>query len=229
MDEDEPHSSVSGGYIALAIIFFLGISYGMFQMSSIVRHEPIFDFTSGDNYLKCKWTAWTNKDSYCVKDFSQGWNNVSRFTNTYVYSIRYHSVDKINEENALKQAQKQREIADAYTKNYNAGHSVFESYDIISDHNFSCKQIEYINDHFITVSSKEDAGYISGSYSGFLSHGSVTGKMYQWVYSEILATGQLAESVSYYVLGDNTTIDKKIDYYTTSEFVMYFVKHCIEE
>lgn len=130
---------------------------------------------------------------------------------------------------------------------YNEGGWINISYDLEKDYNLSCAKVDYLNDHLIMSSSKQHAGIISGSFSGFLSYRSVKGDFYQWVYDESVATGKLPKSVRFHADCNNETqkLDLKrnwdykeiikytntrsVSYFSEEDFVMFYVNNCIEE
>ena len=195
--------------------------------------------------IGCHIKSYFDKDLYCIKDYK------SNITNSdFEYVARSHKQDKLNEE---VRAQRQKELDESNKKNkecFDKGKYYNKSFDIFNDYNLDCKKLAYINDHLIDKSRQVDGGYIDGSYHGLFSYGHIEGRMYDWVTEGILATGQLVKNISYHLDCENSTLSlprddfehwtyqpqppktrddtKVIEYYTESEFVMYYVTKCIE-
>ena len=139
---------------------------------------------------------------------------------------------------------------------YYAGQYYNYTMDIIDDYGYTCPKLSYINDHFIDSTRQVDGGYIEGSSYGLFSYGHIKGQLYAYVTEGVLATGQLIEHIEYNLDCENSTLGpeesncyysiyytydgsynpqmscfrpetKQVDYYTESEFVMYYVDHCI--
>ena len=216
------------------IIFFIGIYF-------------IFNLMYGINcHIKS-----IGEDKYCMKI-----DETNIVGGKYHFEIRTHSQDKIDEDNRIKKV-KEREIKQSQSQEcYDKGQDFNYSFDIIKDYGFNCQKLAYINDHFIDKTRQVDGGYIDGSYSGFFSYGHIEGRLYQYVTEGVLATGQLVKSISYHLDCENSTLNpivlihncygygygrldgncnyvesrietKVINYYTESEFVMYYVNKCI--
>ena len=137
---------------------------------------------------------------------------------------------RVNEEHAERYRENQK-FNERRAECQKSGVHYNETFDIFEDYTYNCDKLEYINNHFIQKNDKKDVGYIRGSFSqgGLFSSGggSIEGKFYQYVSSEILATGQLMRHISYCDLNDEL-FDVKTDYYDTGEFVMYYVDNCID-
>lgn len=224
MAESENKGSIIPALIMLTM--FLGIV--MFLIYIVINYNHGTD---------CKIKAWFDEDKYCI--------DVANISYDHEWQMRSHEQDKINREKAEQKKIKLQETFDKKTACYEAGYEVNKSFDLLEDYGLSCKKIAYINDHLIDNFEKKDAGYIKGSYSGILSHGSVSGKMYQYVNDRILATGQLVENIYYHTDCENSTnkwfiennfwdgkkLNKKdttkIDYFTEEEFVMEYVERCL--
>lgn len=228
----------------LLIIFFIAL---------ILTFLLYLVFIKTETYCKIKIRG--DSDKYCFKVRLHGYyENVSGYYYGTEWVIRSHKQDKIDEENRLAHL---KEI-DEFNKNadecFNSGQWFNQSFDIMKDYNLTCIKLQYINDHLIDKSRQMDGGYISGSYSGFLSYGQIEGKMYDYATEGVLATGQLPERIIYHIDCQNSTLTKdyyqdsrwyagdsnyvgmrdlsrsdikEIDYYTESEFVMYYVNNCI--
>lgn len=134
-----------------------------------------------------------------------------------------------------------------------------DSFDLIEDYGFSCKQIEYINDHFVQEIEKKGSGEINGELNSFFSYGYINGKSYQWINKENLATGNLIKNAKYHLDCKNSTLfwkiqyicndgkvfpsetsqciggrnkikdTKELEYYSKEDFIMYYVDRCITE
>lgn len=177
------------------------------------------------------------EDRYCSDDAVR--------VGDHDWKVRSHEEDRINSE---KRAEEKRKIDEEQQKKiacYASGYDYNESFDIFDDYNLTCKKIAYLNDHLMDNFEKKDGGYIRGSYSGFLSHGSVEGKSYEYINERIVATGKLIENIKYHVDCENSTNKyilthdyhrgtyfqpqdtTKIDYFTEEEFVMTYVDRCI--
>jgi len=117
---------------------------------------------------------------------------------------------------------------------FNTGRFENYTYDLVKDYNLSCSRIAYMNDHLLLSSTKMKSGTIEGYYSGFLSHGHVSGEFYDWVYSQVMSLNKLPKYTSVHYDCKNTTQDvngadtKIIKYYTPEDFVNYYVQRCIE-
>ena len=190
-------------------------------------------------------SSWFDKDKYCAKIYD------SNLTNSlYHYEIRSYIQDKINQDEQNRIRKEQIENTRKLEDCFNDGQWYNQSFDIIKDYGLNCDKLRYINDHLIDKSRQVDGGYIDGSYSGFLSYGHIEGHIYQYVTEGVLATGQLPKNISYHIDCQNSSLGlphpdfnhwtyqsqpdqvrdetKLINYYTESEFVMYYVNRCIK-
>lgn len=182
--------------------------------------------------LTCKIKA-IGDDKYCKKVY----NYYSNLSNDYSISweVKSKSQDLINEENRRIAQEKTKEQQKIKQECYDNGEDYNISLDIINDYGYNCKKIEYINDHFIDKTRQVDGGYIEGSSSGFVlgytigfNSGYTSGKFYDYVTERVLATGQLVENTQFHIDCNGEKSNEKINYYTESEFVMYYVDNCIK-
>jgi hypothetical protein len=178
----------------------------------------------------CHIKAAFSDDLYCNEYYT---SNISNAFSSY--EIRSHNQDKINAENRIKQQEEAAKQAEIQQKCYAAGKDYNLSFDIIKDYGYTCPKLQYINDHFIDKTRQVDGGYIEGSsfgmYAGFgigISSGYVEGKLYQYVTERVSATGQLVQNMKYHINCNEIKSNEIIDYYTESEFVMYYVDKCIQ-
>lgn len=203
-------------------------------------------------YSNCEGEAKGNPELYYYKYYDSNWSGT-----TYSCKIGNKTLDEINREKAAIERKAKNKRRQEIWDCYDAGEDHRDVYNLFEDYNYTCKKLKYINDHFILGSEQKDGGYLKGSYrnSGLFSHGSgsIEGEFYDWVNTEISATGMLPEIITYHLDCNNGTLDKvvrtdysyynghkynqreyrldtkKIDYYTESELVMYYVNNCIEE
>lgn len=175
------------------------------------------------------------------------------FSNTKIYRGTYITnceiIDLTEEEKQIKfnegiRKQLQEKINEDKIC-FDKGKFYNESFDLKKDYGLTCEKIKYLNDHFVLGSEQKDGGYVRGSYSGFVSHGYVEGRLYDWVATENVATGLLVKEMSFHLNCNNETtrwvwdhdywyedgikqIDtKKIIYYTEADFVMYYINNCV--
>ena len=205
----------------------------LFVLFVLFASAFVIDYQFGVN---CKVRS-ISEDKYCV--------DATNVTYGHVWQVRSHEQDRINSEKATQEKKKWDDEYQKKIECYANGYDYSESFDIFEDYNLTCNKIDYLNDHLMDNFEKVDGGYIKGSYSGFLSHGRVEGKSYQYINERIVATGKLIEKIEYHVDCNNST-DKyilthtwvgthfeskdttKIDYFTEEEFVMAYVERCIE-
>ena len=196
----------------------------------------------------CEKSIKNNPDLYCYNRWYGVMNNGDDWDDGW--AVGSHTTDSVNAEAERARAQARKEC-------YDSGKDYAYSFDIMRDYNLTCSKIAYINDHLIDQTRQVDGGYISGYYSGFFSGGYVEGHLYQYVTEGILATGQLVENISYHIDCHNSTeplegqcngggrcssnggpwhcceggpMDTVItNYYSESDFVMYYVNKCVKE
>lgn len=136
---------------------------------------------------------------------------------------------------------------------YQAGTDFKQNFSLVEDYNITCEKIKYLNDHFLLTSSKKESGTVSQYRSGLFSSYSTETKLHQWVYDEVLATGNLPKYVSYHLDCNNNTKNpvvigydghciyspyscqeikyqetKVIKYYSEADFIMHYAHNCIE-
>ncbi len=201
------------GIHILILLFFA--SLGLFLIFSIM------DWATG-NEMSCKISSLKSSELYCLQiptsNMSNGGYHWEQFNKTE---------QKIARDNYVRKQEELRKEKEAEQICYNQGYDFEMSFDIMEDYGLSCPKLKYVNDHFIDNFEKKNVGYIRGSYSGFLSHGSLDGEFYQYINNKIMATGNLVENISYHVDCEGTKHNEQIDYYDTGEFVMYYVEECI--
>lgn len=178
----------------------------------------------------CKTKALFDKDIYC---YQISYDNRTNALLEWVQGS--HKQDQINAENQARIVEEARRQQEAAAKCYKEGKDYNYSFDIIENYNLSCIKVAYINDHFIDKTRQVDGGYISGGSSGIfvglfgvgVSSGHVEGHLYQYVTERVLATGTLVQNIQYHLDCNEVKSKEVIDYYTESEFVMYYVDKCL--
>jgi len=151
-------------------------------------------------------------------------NHGHYFCTTEIHTFAQDKIDVENKKIEYDKAVKEQNEEIACWRN---GSFYNYTFDIIKDYNLSCSKLAYINDHLIDKTRQVDGGYISGQYSGFIARGHIESHLYQYVTEGVLATGTLVNNINYYTNCRNETKDKKISYYSESDFVMYYVNKCI--
>lgn len=188
------------------------------------------------NPLTCYYKDWAHEELECYKQIK---SNIS--SSVWKYTILNKTVQSL--ENQKREEQREQDTIRAAQDKicYLAGTTINKSFDIHKDYGYTCKQLAYINDHFVDHVDQRDGGYIQGSGSGWAggvgpfgfmighSSTSIEGKFYQYVVTQVSATGHLVQSLSYHLDCREDKHNEIIDYYTEAEFVMYYVDHCIEE
>jgi len=193
----------------------------MFQLTIcffILVVLPAITFDDHMFGVGCHTKAAFSEDKYCV--------NSANYTNSRDWTIRSHEQDRINAEKRAAKKEQARLAKQEYEKCYDEGYFVNESFRV-SDY-FTCKQVEYLNDHLMDNFEKRKVGYVSGYYSGILSHGSISGETHQYINDRILATGKLVENINHQVDCNNEKQDERIDYFSEEEFVMHYVEECLK-
>lgn len=177
----------------------------------------------------CKIKSLFDEDAYCYHNPYIGrHSNVTGSPKYDGWEIRSHKQDELNRLESERIKEEKRQFKIKQKQCYDSGYFVNESFEV-EDYGLTCKKIDYLNDHLMDNFEKRDGGYISGSYSGFLSRGSVKGKSYEYVNERVLATGMLIEDINYHVDCNEVKHNENVDYFTEEEFVMYYVDECVEE
>lgn len=162
-----------------------------------------------------------SQDKYCYGYYSSNYTNELKS-----YVLRSHKQDIIDELNKRLTDLRLIEMEKMDLECYNKGYDYNLSFDIQRDYNLSCVKLDYLNDHLIDNIKEGGGGYISGRYSGFLSHGSIDGRFN--IVQKSLAVGKLVKSMSGHVDCNNQTSNNQIDYYDESEFVIYYTERCLQ-
>jgi hypothetical protein len=168
----------------------------------------------------------SGEDKYCFKEEVCYSNHTNSCHERWV--VKSHAQDEIDRLYWEKIHKENEERERIRIECYNNGSDYNFSFDIIKDYGLSCNKLKYINDHFIDKSRQVDGGYIEGSYSGLFSYGHIEGQLYQYVTEQTLATGQLVQSTKYHLNCNNEESDRLTDFYTESEFIMYYVERCLQ-
>lgn len=171
-----------------------------------------------------------NSDTYCKEYYT---SNLTNSLPSYVKAS--HKQDIIDAENNQRAWEEQKRIAEQNRLCYEAGKDVAYSFDIKQSYGYNCQKLAYINDHFVDKTRQVDGGYIEGHQSGFgigiwgfgYSSGYIEGQLYDYVTERVSATGMLVQNISYHLNCNQIKSNEVIDYYTESEFVMYYVDNCI--
>jgi hypothetical protein len=153
----------------------------------------------------------------------------SNLTNCYIkrYIVKSHKQDLIDEEKFRIYREEQEEQRLAKELCYNSGYNFNKTFDISVDYGFSCKKLEYINDHLIDNTRKLSSGYIEGYNRGFFSYGYINGEFNQYVTERILATENLIQSIKYHIDCNGDKSEEEVIYYTEGDAVMYYVNNCL--
>lgn len=207
------NENVNWGMVIVVSIIWVLISIWALDLGTFCKTKDLFN----------------GEDNYCYhKPYTGRYQNLSSSPSYDGWEMKSHKQDEVNRlgRERVKEEQKQARLKQKQC--YDSGYFVNESFKV-SDYGLTCKKIAYLNDHLMDNFEQRDGGYISGSYSGFLSHGSVSGKSYEYVNERVLATGMLIENINYHVDCNQVKHNEKIDYFTEEEFVMYYVNQCVEE
>lgn len=174
-------------------------------------------------YLGCHIKSINKNELYCVQTPH---SNITY--SGFFYQLKNSTEDEIERLEWEMERNNIIKIREEAKQCYNDGYDVNLSFDIFEDYGLNCNKIKYINDHLVDEAQQRDGGYIKGSYSGFVSYGSMQGKSYEYVIENVLATGMLIEKLNYHVDCNEAKHNENIDYYDASEFVMYYVDKCVE-
>lgn len=193
-----------------------------------------------------------NPDLYCSYDYL---SNDSYFygADECVSVVHNATQERIAREKVAAEAQ----AAAIVQACWDNGTSWNESYDLISDYNYTCAELKYLNDHLVDNYVAKDGGRIMNSYHGLLSSNTVDVQIIQYVNERISATGQLPKMIRFHKdCNGNVTVERQ-DYsvpdgcirissttytcgvgvtsplaiwdYTTADFMMYYAKICVED
>jgi hypothetical protein len=211
---------------------------------------------SGCARINCEGSVDGSDDLYYYKHYT---SNVSYGGQARAFECRTGSKlqDNIKTQQRQDSAKAASEALQQRRDCYEAGQYHNHTFDLMNDYDFSCDQIEYMNDHFILELEQKNAGSIKGSSSSFFGYGKLEGQFFQWINAEHLAVGQLPKQISYHLNCDNTTtfwrVQKlctngkifpdevssctlakeglldttRVQYYTKSDFIMYYTNKCI--
>jgi hypothetical protein len=223
-------------YGLITIILIIALFWGGNPISTCEGDLRGTDLYEYEDYGRC--SNWSG--SFCIPECKVG----------------NHTLDAINKkarEEATAKEQKEQEERKAC---YDAGKDYNLTFDLIEDYNLSCAKIQYLNDHFLLSAEQKDGGYIDGSSYGLFSSGHIEGKFYDWVNTEVVATGKLVKEMKFHLDCKNSTMfwrsvlrcsdgkifpdeinycengvdatnTTKIIYYTEADFVVYYTDRCI--
>lgn len=155
-------------------------------------------------YVNCD-KEFKNTELYMYKHYT------SNISNNYVCKIGNRTEDKINAELKEKEQIEYNRIKKLNVDCYRNGSNYNYNFDLIKDYEFTCKQIEYINNHFIRIAEEHDGGTATKEFrsSTFFTSASdkVTIKLKDWVGVDKLPTDMLLKNISYHLDCKNSTLE----------------------